>query len=95
MANPTVLAQLQQKWANSTPFNKPLETYRQATTLLPQELLLWKLKTPPSPLPTRPSRLKSRTSQEAMRLAALPKVVQEPHPYLPLRQLLQWSIIRI
>jgi hypothetical protein len=53
------------------------------------------LKTPPSPLPTRPSQLKSRSSQEALRLAALLEVVQELQPQHLLRQLLQWSIMRI
>ena len=36
-----------------------------------------------------------QNSQEALRLAALPEVVQEPQPQYLLVQLLQWSIMKI
>jgi hypothetical protein len=42
-----------------------------------------------------PSRLKLQTSQEALRLAALPKLVQELPPQSSLQHLLQWSITKI
>jgi hypothetical protein len=80
MADPAVLAQLQQLVSQLNALQQIVGNLQASKKLLPQELLPWKLKTPPSLLPTQPSGLKSRTSQEALRLAALPEVVQEPHP---------------
>jgi hypothetical protein len=71
------------------------QTYRLATPLFPQELLPRKLKTPPSPPQNQPSQLKLPPLVEALQLAVLKEVVQEPLPKLSLQQLLQWSIIKI
>ncbi len=44
---------------------------------------------------TLTAQAKSRSLEEALRLAALPEVVQELPPQSPLRQLLQWLITKI
>jgi prefoldin subunit 5 len=80
MADPAVLAQLQQLVGQLNALQQTVGNLQASNNTLTTRIATLEAENTTLTAATRPSRLKSRTSQETLRLAALPEVAQEPQP---------------
>jgi hypothetical protein len=80
MANPAVLVQLQQLVGQLNALQQTVGNLQASNNTLTTRIATLEAENTTLTAATRPSRLKSRTSQEPLRLAALLEVAQEPQP---------------
>ncbi len=95
MADPAVLAQLQQLMGQLNALQQTVGNLQASNDTLITRIAT--LEAENITLTTANTILMAQVqnSQEALRLAALLEVVQEPQPQYLLRQLLRWSIMKI